>query len=559
MWEDTAPIKSIKPGLVLRTLERIENLIPDRLKPRRGFLLSFKNQILISTLFFLIGGIILVAGSLQVAVFPQLEGDPKVIVDLKLIHLLVGLVCVPAVWLFVVILSRRITLPLQDLTKKAEEISLEAGIGFSEDCYSGSEAAKKLLTEAQNNSARHGDEILQLAISFNRMLAHLRASELCLRESEAKYRFLFHQAPSPIFVLDTDDLKILDVNARAEQEYQYSKQELLGKDFSDLSPSQEVHEIRQLLVDLVDGVVGRQPVLRHSRRDGSSFLVNLRGRLSGFKDRPTFIVAAWDVTEKLEYEATLVQTSKMATLGEMATGIAHELNQPLNVIKIGSEFFLKSLKLDKPLTGKQMAKTAEEMSSNVDRAARIITHLRTFGRKAEETMSPISVNGSIQGVFTLMGTQLAKLGIRCEVSLDEKLPLILGDENRLEQVFINLVVNARDAIRQQENDSEAADGDSDKLLTVRSFLEDDRVVVTVSDTGSGVPDALREKIFEPFFTTKRVGEGTGIGLSISYGIVKEHRGTIKVDETYEHGARFRLTFPVVDSHREREYDQDSGN
>ncbi|MGD9320280.1 MAG: ATP-binding protein, partial [Desulfobacteraceae bacterium] len=140
--------------------------------------------------------------------------------------------------------------------------------------------------------------------------------------------------------------------------------------------------------------------------------------------------------------------------------------------------------------------------------------------------------------------QLRLRGIKVVLDLKHDIPPIMGDTNRLEQVFINLVVNARNAMEAKKG--EFARGDVESILTVRSFQENGRVVVTVTDTGTGIADDLKDKIFEPFFTTKEVGKGTGLGLSISYGIVKDYEGTIEVESELGKGATFKLSFPIWD-------------
>ncbi len=239
----------------------------------------------------------------------------------------------------------------------------------------------------------------------------------------------------------------------------------------------------------------------------------------------------------------LIQAGKMATLGEMATGIAHELNQPLNVIRLGCDYVVKKTKTGQILSQEDLVNLTRELTFSVDRASRIINHLRQFGRKADDSMGPIDLNMPIRNVFTLMGTQLEAQGIRWELGLDYHLPQILGDANRLEQVFINLLLNSRDAMLAEEK--ARPQGPKAKIVKIESRLVGSRVVVTVSDTGPGVPEAIKNKVFEPFFTTKKTGEGTGLGLSISYGIIREHHGTIEIDSGKTRGATFRLTFPVL--------------
>jgi len=544
---------SAEPESRMERSERIGTLLLHFMKPsdRRRTFLSFKNRILISTLLVLIGCVVMIALVLQIYIFPRLKGDQAVVANLKTLHLVASVIIVAVSWLFIELISKRITSPLRELTKRADQISKEAGRTL-ERIQEWSSLRDERLESAEPPT---GDEIAQLKISFYRMLAHLRASEAHLRESEAKYRFLFNDGPFPLFVLSADDFRIVDVNARAEQEYQYSRDELLGKNFVDLMPPAGRRQQLETFKVLAANEGGPPPVIQQKRRDGSIFMSHVQARLSWFKERPAVIAAVWDVTEKLEQEAMLVQTGKMATLGEMATGIAHELNQPLNVIKIASDFLLKSVRKGHPISHEELSLTAEELGKNVDRAALIIGHLRQFGRKAESTMSPVDINAPIQGAFTLLGTQLNKAGINCQLTLDEHLPRIMGDANRLEQVFINLVINARDAMLQHEREADV-ERPTRKILTIKSYQENDRIVVIVSDTGPGVPQELRSRIFEPFFTTKKIGEGTGVGLSVSYGIIREHQGTIEVNGQDQEGATFTLTFPALDEALETTHDED---
>lgn len=540
---NTSPIASHKRGVIVSTADRIQRLLPAGLRPEKGFLASFKNRILVGALAVIIGVVIIIGVTLQVTVFPRLEGESAIVTNLKAVHFLASIMVIALGWLFIELISKRITLPLQELTKRADEISREAGAGIDSTVPPTGNLEGGVLQEEGNGNFLSGDEIYQLTSSFNRMLVHLKASEAQLRESEEKYRFLFDNGPLPIFVIDADDLMILDVNARAEHEYQFTKEEFLAMSFAALGVGRDRERTSAHLKLLLSTEVTLLPVLQQKRKDGSIFMVNFQGRLSRYRNHPAIIAAVWDVTERLEKHAKLIQAGKMATLGEMATGIAHELNQPLNVIMLGCDYLDKKVRLGRSVTPEDLRQVTRELATNVERAARIINHLRQFGRKADGTMSSVDVNIPIASVFNLVGTQLEARGIKWDLLLEDDLPSILGDINRLEQVFINLVLNARDAILSQER----KEGQGDlppRVITVRSFLENERVVVTVADTGPGIPEALKSKVFEPFFTTKKTGEGTGLGLSISYGIIKEHNGTIEIDENAE-GTTFRLTFPAL--------------
>ncbi len=556
MVRDASPTNSVQDVRQDHAVNGMEELAHEAMKHAaagwtRQF--SFKNRILISTLLVLVGGVITIAAILQIAVFPWIRGDPEVITRLKTLHMLASVVVVAVSWIFVEIISKRISGPLMELTNRADEISREAG----EKLLHGPSGEFEALKSAGEASPPSGDEITRLKTSFYRMLAHLRASEAHLRESEAKYRFLFDNAPIPLFVLDADDMHVLDANARAEHEYQYTRDELLGKTFWDLGGPSAADLRHGDRIQMVDPREYPMPIFQHHRKDGSVFMTHIQARLSQWKGMLAIIVGVWDVTEKLEREAILLQTGKMATLGEMATGIAHELNQPLNVIKLASDFLLKNISRGRSISTEELADTARELGANVDRAARIIGHLRDFGRKSEVRMNPVNLNDVIiKGVSTLLGAQLAKSGIICELSLAETLPFIRGDENMLEQVFINLVINARDALLIQEGQSSGNGSHKQKRLSIRTFSSQNKVIALVSDNGPGIPRAMRTRIFEPFFTTKKVGEGTGIGLSISYSIVKQHDGTIEVVGTEKRGATFRLTFPTIDVPPENIHDED---
>jgi PAS domain S-box-containing protein len=386
---------------------------------------------------------------------------------------------------------------------------------------------------------RSRDEIGTLAESFNLMTARLRASERELRESEEKYRSLFENDPNPIFVLDLETFRILDVNIRAVETYGYSREEFLNMSFLDLGGEREAKKIQELAVKACIFL----PRVRHHKKNGEPLYVNIHSCPRLHLGRDVIIANIADITDRVQAEAQLIQAGKMATLGEMSAGVAHELNQPLNAIRIGCEFLMKQIRRGRVVAADVLERVASQMVEQVERASGIINHLREFGRKSDAfEMEPIDVNQPIRDVFTVLGQQLRLREIRVELDLQPDLPPILGVSNRLEQVFLNLVMNARDAM--EERREKGAEEGWEAVLRIRSSLEGQRVVVTVSDTGVGIPEAIRERVFEPFFTTKEVGRGTGLGLSISYGIIKECGGTVEIESEEGRGTTFRLSFPV---------------
>lgn len=366
--------------------------------------------------------------------------------------------------------------------------------------------------------------------------------------SEDKYRLLFDYDPNPIFVVDLESAKILDANKSASVTYQYNHEELLEMSFLELFDADSADRLWEHLHDSSKEESAFIPKLSARRKDGENFYINFHSRTGTFQKLENeasdlfYVIRTVDITERLEQEVHLIQAGKMATLGEMATGVAHELNQPLNVIRVGADFFAKMIKRKQKISDEQLLKVSRNIGEQVDRATSIINHLREFGRKSGLEVYPVDLNDPIRDIFTIIGQQLRLRNIEVRLRLDEPLGKILADKNRLEQIFLNLVTNARDAM-------EAKGPEAIKKLTITTYQERSKVVALVADTGEGMSKETREKIFEPFFTTKEVGKGTGLGLSITYGLVKDFGGDIEVKLSSDIGTIFRVSFPIHSEER----------
>jgi C4-dicarboxylate-specific signal transduction histidine kinase len=237
--------------------------------------------------------------------------------------------------------------------------------------------------------------------------------------------------------------------------------------------------------------------------------------------------------ELREKQAQLVQAGKLATLGELTTGVAHELNNPLNNIGLFIGNALDRIERGEIAEGRVVG-DLKEAEEQLRRATEIISHLRTFGRAAPAQFERVDVRDVVTRALSFMQEQLRLHAISMEVDLDDAEAPVDGNPIQLEQVAINLLTNARDAV--SERTSERLIG-----VVVRGLA--DTVRITVADNGPGVEPALVERIFDPFFTTKEVGLGTGLGLSISYGIVADHHGTIAVATGRDGGAEFTVEIP----------------
>lgn len=243
-------------------------------------------------------------------------------------------------------------------------------------------------------------------------------------------------------------------------------------------------------------------------------------------------------SELKEKTIQLIQTEKIATLGELIAGITHELNQPLNVIKIICQSTLRDIKTNEAINQDLLVKDLNDIISQVNKMSEIINHMRIFTRRTEGTlMERININTPIEGVFKIMGQQLRDRNIDVVTQLSEDL-YVKGDGIRLEQVFMNLITNARDAV-------EKARKEEGMKIIIRTYKRDGSVIIEVEDNGIGIPERLKEKIFEPFYTTKEVGKGTGLGLSISKQIIEEHNGRIEVESEVGKGTIFRVVLPEI--------------
>jgi len=237
--------------------------------------------------------------------------------------------------------------------------------------------------------------------------------------------------------------------------------------------------------------------------------------------------------ELREKQEQLVQAGKLATLGELTTGVAHELNNPLNNIGlfIGNVIDLIELGEADP---QRMLHELHSAMQQVHKATEIISHLRTFGRAATVSREPVVINQVIQRAISLVHKQLHLRQIEAQLRFPSEDVIVIGNAIQMEQVFINLLTNARDALADM----------TQKMITITCTVKTDVVNIHFCDTGPGIPAGLEQRIFDPFFTTKEVGAGTGLGLSITYGIIKEHQGSIAVESRPGEGALFIIQLPL---------------
>lgn len=429
----------------------------------------------------------------------------------------------------------------------------------------------RIVSDKQDYSVRavgsSRDELGLLTDGFNEMLTQIQRRDMALqeahalvRESEQRFRSLIETAQDAVVTMDHNG-RITLVNHAAERVFGYPEQEILGQHFSLLAPEQKWQPHRRGLGQhLRSGesvVLGQTTELVGLRKGCEEFLMEMSLSVVEHQGLPLFTAIIRDITERKRIEAELkaltgdlerkvedrtralkeaqvqlIQSEKLAALGTLAAGVAHELNQPLMVVR----GYAQELLADERIADEEIREDLCRIEAQTTRMGAIITHLRDFSRQSHGEKQVTDLNRVVTQAFTFLGQQLKTRNIAVVQALDPVLPSVWADPLQLEQVLLNLVTNARDAM----------EGVGTGTITISTTItQDGRVALAVTDTGPGIPLDLRSRIFDPFFTTKEVGKGTGLGLSICYGIVKAHGGEIRVESPVAdgRGAMFTIVLP----------------
>lgn len=371
--------------------------------------------------------------------------------------------------------------------------------------------------------------------------------EAALRESEDRFRRAFETVSVPLSIRALDTGNYLDINQSFAQLSGYGKPEILAKTPSDLNLIVDPALHAELLRDVADAKKVRNSEIAIRRKDGQvrHVLVSIETLMLG--EQACLLAALEDITERKDLEIQLRQSQKMEAVGRLAAGVAHDFNNLLTVIQGYS-----SLQLAKKSLEADTTKAFEQVKMASERASALTHQLLAFSRRQVVQRKPLELAAAISRIKSLLSHILGDT-IRFELRLEPSLPHILADETNLEQVIMNLVINARDAMPKGgvlslstglTNVSAAqAAGQPDKR-------EGRFAVLTVADTGCGMDKQTLSRIFEPFFTTKPLGHGTGLGLSTAYGIIKQHQGWVEVESEPGRGTTFRVFLPTADQHAE---------
>lgn len=382
------------------------------------------------------------------------------------------------------------------------------------------------------------DELIHMAEAFNSMLGKVSERDAALRDEKERFRALIEHAADVIIVVAPDGL-MRYVSPAAQSTLHMAPEELLGRSLLE----QVYPEDQDRLAAALQAVVGRPGEvvertefrLRHA--DGSWRWLEATGTnqignhaVNGIVINARDISDAKDAEEEIARQReNLHQREKLAAMGSLLAGVAHELNNPLSIV-VGRATMLQEEAVDA-----DTRTVADKIRAAAERCARIVRTFLAMARQRKPERSAVEVNAVLDDCIDILGYSLRTAGVTVDKQLAPGLPPISGDADQLHQVFLNLIVNAQQAMETQP---------LPRRLSVVSGLQHDRLCIRIADNGPGVPPAIRKRIFDPYFTTKPPGGGTGVGLAVSLGIVESHGGSLTVECPPEGGSVFQVLLPI---------------
>jgi len=365
--------------------------------------------------------------------------------------------------------------------------------------------------------------------------------------SQDRYRTLFNANPYPMIVMDRQTRGFLDVNDAAIREYGWSRPECLAMNANALYSPEDLVTVKALRRSDPTGVARFVQGLRHLRKDGTSFDVEMHTSAIELGGKAALLTTAENVSPRHLAEEQLRQSQKMEAVGQLTGGIAHDFNNILFVILANADALLEEEELSPGIQDR-----LGQIDKAVERAADLTRQLMAFSRKQALTPRPTDLNDLVSGTGKLLQRALGEQ-IVIESVLAEGLWTVSVDRSQLETALVNLCINARDAMPGGGKlliETRNVTLDKDNVTQASDVAPGDYAMLSVTDTGSGMSEETRARVFEPFFTTKEVGRGTGLGLSMVYGFIKQSNGHITIHTKLGLGTTFRLYLPRCDGRHE---------
>jgi len=349
-----------------------------------------------------------------------------------------------------------------------------------------------------------------------------------MRRAEWRFRTLFRAAPDAVLTVLQTTGRIREANDAVRAVFGLETYQVIGRTLVELIVPEDRPALEEALARAFAGSQARVEVHVETSAGATRVVALAANGLPG-ADPPSALLVGRDMTQEREMRLRLMESDRLAAVGELVAGVAHEVNNPLSSISAFAQLLLRD-----ELTPAHR-ESIEVIRAETMRASQVVKDLLTFARRSDPQREPLDLNGVIARTLRLRQYQFAEASVRVQQELAPELPAVLGDARQLQQVCLNLVTNAVHAMAEQGGGT----------LTLRSSHASGNVMLEVIDTGPGITPGARAHIFEPFFTTKGEGEGTGLGLSVSYGIVKAHGGAIEVADSGPGGTTFRVSLPAV--------------
>ena len=401
----------------------------------------------------------------------------------------------------------------------------------------------------KDNMARFST-VVKRELREARLRQNLVDTNVALAASEERYRTMINASPDGIIITDLQGI-ITEVSAVGLALYgSDSSSDLVGMHFSNLIPPEEKKTFADIFKKTIREGVAQNMEIRVIRKDLKRFTTEVSATLlhDANGNPVAHMIIIRDISQRKNLEMQLIHSERMAGLGEMASGIAHEINQPLNTISMALDNIFSEMASDEKADPVYLKKKADKVFDNITRIRNIIDHIRVFSRGHDDyILTGFDVNTSILNAVSMISQQFKHYAVDLQLDLDEQLPQVTGNTYKFEQVILNLLSNARDALTEKEKKSSAP---FPMKIEIRSFMENENLLVEVADNGIGIAEENIQQVMLPFFTTKDPGKGTGLGLSVSYQIIREMQGSIEFSSQLSQGTKIRIILNAQNAHPE---------
>ena len=424
--------------------------------------------------------------------------------------------------------DQRITYPTDELTRANEEL-LNSRIAY---------------LNMMQDTVETGDTLKVSNKKLVRQSKKRRKAEQLLKKSVKTISTLLNASPEAIMKINIDNT-INDVSNIAPELFGFEKKnEIRGKLFWDFVLPGELKKIQKLFKEIISNGPIQDIETTLVKNDKSTFIAEISLTLVGKRggEPKAYMAIIRDITLRKKMDMQLIHNSRLVSLGEMATGIAHEINQPLNTISLTLDNFLYEVDKIESIDKSYFQKKSEKIFDNIYRIRDIIEHIRDFSRYQDDHLLDIfDLHKSITNAISMVSEEFKYKEIDLQLDFENTDSHVLGNVYKFEQVILNLLANAKDAFDGKEK---IAGDDTRSYIKIRTFLEDAFIFVTVEDNGSGIKASEIDNVLLPFYSTKEEGKGTGLGLSISYGIIREMKGTLTIQSKLGVGTTMLIMLPV---------------